>query len=130
MNLQAIHGNLAGRRVLVIEDESMVTMLLQDTLADIGCEVVGLASRFKDAMEKATSLSFDVAILDVNLNGHQTFPIAEALARRGSAFVFASGYGVASLPASLRLTPILQKPFQQPELERALREALAPRQDQ
>jgi response regulator RpfG family c-di-GMP phosphodiesterase len=62
-------NDLASRRVFVIEDESLVTMLIQDTLQDIGCEVAALASRFSDALEKATSLSFDVAILDVNLNG-------------------------------------------------------------
>lgn len=125
MKLDTRDNNLAGRRVLVIEDESMVSMLLQDTLADMGCEVIGVASRFNDAIEKAKSLSFDVAILDVNLNGAHTFPIAEMLAERGRAFVFATGYGAASLPASLHRAPVLQKPFHQRDLERALRAALA-----
>ena len=116
---------LVGRRVLVIEDEAMITILIQDTLVDIGCEVIGSASRFDDAAIKAASLSFDVAILDVNLNGKQTFAIAEALVKRGTAFVFATGYGAASLPESLQEVPILQKPFQQQDLERALRTALA-----
>jgi CheY-like chemotaxis protein len=110
--------------VLVIEDESMVTMLIQDTLADIGCEVIGLASRFDDAIEKARSLLFDVAILDVNLNGRQTFPIAEVLSERGLAFVFSTGYGAMNLPQSLQKAPILQKPFQQRDLEQALQAAL------
>jgi CheY-like chemotaxis protein len=118
-------GDLAGRRVLVVEDESMVMMLLQDMLGDIGCEVIGCASRFTDAMEKARSLTFDVAILDVNLNGERTFPIAEVLAARGVGFVFATGYGASSLPASFAKTPVLQKPFHQQELEHALRLALA-----
>lgn len=122
--MDACDNGLAGRRVLVIEDESMVSMLLQDTLADIGCEVIGIASRFADAIEKAKSLSFDVAILDVNLNGEQTIPIAEMLAERGLAFVFATGYGAASLPASLRSVPVVQKPFHQRDLERVLRAAL------
>jgi CheY-like chemotaxis protein len=94
--------NLIGQRVLVIEDESLLTMLLQENLADLGCEVIGTASRFNDAMEKAKSLSFDVAILGVNLKGDPTFPIAETLAERGLAFVFATGYGTASFPASLQ----------------------------
>ena len=118
-------GDLAGRRVLVIEDESMVMMLLQDMLGDIGCEVIGSASRFTDAMEKARSLTFDVAILDVNLNGERTFPIAEILAARGIGFVFATGYGASSLPACFAKTPVLQKPFHQQELEHAVRMALA-----
>lgn len=98
----------------------MVTMLLQDMLADIGCEVVGVASRFPDALTKAKSLSFDVAILDVNLNGQHTYPIAETLIGRGLSFVFATGYGAPSLPPSLQRAPVLQKPFQQRDLERAL----------
>jgi CheY-like chemotaxis protein len=122
--MKADEIELSGRRVLVIEDEWIVTLLIQETLADIGCEVVGTASRFDDAAEKARSLSFEVAILDVNLNGRQTIPIAEALAERGVAFVFATGYGAANLPESLRTAPILQKPFHQRDLERALRAAL------
>jgi len=120
----AVGQGLAGRRVLIVEDESMVTMLLQDTLADIGCEIAGVAFRYADALAKARSLSFDVAILDVNLNGEHTFPIADALAERALPFVFSTGYGPASLPASLQSAPILQKPFQQRDLERALRAAL------
>jgi CheY-like chemotaxis protein len=117
-------SNLAGLRALVIEDESIVAMFLQDTLADIGCEVIGIASRFDDAVEKAKSLAFDIAILDVNLNGRNTFPIADSLTERGVAFVVATGYGATNLPQSLQRVPILQKPFRQRDLERALRAAL------
>lgn len=117
-------SGLAGRRVLVIEDEAMVSMFIEDTLADIGCEVAGVASRFDEAVDKVAALAFDVAILDVNLNGRQTFPIAEALGRRGIAFLFATGYGTASLPPSFQNAPVIQKPFQQRDLERVLREAL------
>jgi CheY-like chemotaxis protein len=115
---------LSGRRVLVIEDESIVVMLIQDMLTEIGCEVVGFASRLDDALEKARSLSFDVAILDVNLDGHRTFEIAAVLAKRGLGFVFATGYGATSLPACWHQRPMLQKPFEQQDLERALRVAL------
>lgn len=117
-------SSLAGLRVLVIEDESMVVMRLEDTLAEIGCEVIGVASRFDDALEKAKSLMLDIAILDVNLNGRHTFVIADTLADRGVAFVVATGYGATSLPKSLQSVPILQKPFRQQDLERALRAAL------
>ena len=118
-------SGLAGRRVLVIEDESMVTMLLQDFLEDIGCEVAGVASRLKEAREKIDTLAFDVAILDVNLNGDQTFPLADTLLARGQPIVFATGYGATTLPPRLRALPVLQKPFQQDDLERALRAALS-----
>jgi CheY-like chemotaxis protein len=118
--------SVAGVRVLVVEDEAMVLMLLQDQLAEIGCEVVGTASRFDDAVKKAKSLTFDVAILDVNLKGQYIFPIADLLAERGVAFVFSTGYGVTSLPEPLRGAPVLQKPFTQRDLDRALRVALMP----
>jgi len=116
---------LAGRRVLVVEDESMVTMLLQDFLDDMGCEVVGVASRLKEALEKIDSLTFDVANLDVNPNGQQTLPVAQTLLTGGRAIVFATGYAATTVPPEFRAVPILQKPFQQQDLERAMRAALA-----
>jgi CheY-like chemotaxis protein len=118
------HTDLSGRRVLVVEDESRIAMLIRDTLEDMGCEVVATAARFDDAWEKATSLPFDVALLDVNLDGESSYPIAQELANRGRAFVFATGYGTSSLPESLQGAPILQKPFMRSDLERALRAAL------
>ncbi len=118
-------GDLAGRRVLVIEDESMVMMLLRDMLEDIGCVVVGSASRIAEASEKARSLEFDVAILDVNLNGEPISPVVEVLVQRGLPFVFATGYGQRGVPEPYRTTPTLQKPFQADALARAL-EAAAP----
>ena len=124
MNLPATATDLVGLRVLVIEDESMVAMLIQDTLAEIGCEVIGIASRFNEAVEKAKSLAFDIAILDINLNGRHTFTIADLLAERGVAFTVATGYGATGLPASLQRVPILEKPFRKRDLERALRAAL------
>jgi len=118
--------DLKGLRVLIIEDESMVAMLMEDMLHDIGCTVVGMVARFDDALKQATTgPAFDVALLDVNLNGKQTFPIAEVLAARGARFIFATGYGEAILPQSLQGGPILQKPFEQEALERALQGAVA-----
>jgi CheY-like chemotaxis protein len=99
-------------------------MLIQDMLTDIGCEIAGLASRFNAAIEKAKSLRFDVAILDINLNGDRTFPIADALVKRGLPFIFATGYGAGGLPTPLQETPVLHKPFERRDLERALRSAL------
>ncbi|WP_339032585.1 response regulator [Bradyrhizobium symbiodeficiens] len=117
--------DLAGQRVFVVEDESLVMMLLEDSLVDAGCEIAGMASRVDDALEKAAALSYDVAVLDVNLNGRQTFEVARCIAERGIPYVFATGYGPASLLADFRHVPILQKPFQQQDLETALRQALA-----
>lgn len=116
--------DLMGRRILVIEDESMVSMLIEDALVDMGCVVVALASRLNDGLAKAQTLAFDAAILDVNLAGERSFGIAEALRLRKLPFVFATGYGLSSIPEPLRSAPVLQKPFSPVELERALLAAL------
>jgi CheY-like chemotaxis protein len=119
--------DLAGLRVLLVEDESLIVMLIEDALDDLGCEVAAVASRFDDAVAKAQALDFDMAILDVNLNGMRTFPIAEIIRSRGIALVFATGYGAMSIPEEFQAVPVLQKPFAMPELERALHTALAKR---
>jgi CheY-like chemotaxis protein len=124
MSVQNGSASLAGLRVLIVEDESLVAMLLEDLLGDFGCEIAGYASRLRDAVEKAKTLSFDIAVLDVNLAGEHTFPVADILLRRGVPFVFVTGYGTMSLPESFQRAPLLQKPFQQHNLERALRDAL------
>src|SRR5262249_44481727 len=98
--------------------------LLQEFLADIGCEVAGVASRLKEAFEQIDTVTFDVAILDVNLNGEQTLPVAEALLASGRPIVFATGYAATTVPPTFAAVPVLQKPFQQQDLERALRAAL------
>ena len=123
-NMEASSPALMGRRILVVEDESMVSMLIEDALVDMGCVVVALASRFEDGLAKARTLAFDAAVLDVNLAGERSFGIADALRQRKLPFVFATGYGTGSIPESLRSAPILQKPFSPGELERALLRAL------
>ncbi|MBV9563093.1 MAG: response regulator [Bradyrhizobium sp.] len=116
--------SLAGRRVLIVEDEFLVAALIEDILLDNGCEVVAMVSRLDQALEKAQSLSIDVAIVDVNLNGEHSIPVAETLARRGVPFVLATGYGASGLPKSFPRAPVLPKPFQQKDLERAIHRAL------
>jgi DNA-binding response OmpR family regulator len=116
--------DLTGRRVLVVEDESRIAMLVHDFLEEMGCEVVGMASRLEDGFQKATSLSFDIAVLDINLNGQCSYPIARALLARGRAFVFATAYESSQLPAALHDTPLVRKPFVFGELQATLRAAL------
>jgi len=123
--MQDASEELVGRRVLVIEDESMVVMLIESLLSEIGCEVVGTASSFNEALQKVKSVAFDVAILDVDLNGQPTVPIAEEFARSGVRFVFATGGALTALPDALRKVPLLQKPFQREGLVRVLRTALS-----
>lgn len=119
--------SLNGVRVLVVEDEMMVSMLLQDMLSDIGCTAVGPATKVQLALKLVEDAGFDVAILDVNLNGDETYPIAEALTARAIPFVFASGYRPGRLRQQYRSIPTLAKPFRQRELEQILAAALTRR---
>jgi CheY-like chemotaxis protein len=116
---------LAGIRVLVVEDEVAISLLLEDMLLEMGCEVVGPAGRLSAAAELAAREQLDVAVLDVNLAGQPIYPVAEALAARGVPFVFSTGYGSAGIDEPYRDRPVLQKPFAQNELERIIRSALA-----
>lgn len=117
--------SLSGLRVLVVEDEMMVAMLLEDMLSDLGCSLVGPATQVEPALRLVEDGGFDAAILDVNLNGDETYPIAEALAARAIPFVFSSGYNAGRLREEYRHIPSLQKPFQQQDLERTLGAALS-----
>ena len=111
----------AGRRVLVVEDESLVAMLLETILEDMGCVPVGPASTVDEGLQMVTDGDqIDAALLDVNVAGRQVFPIAEALKARGVPFVFSTGYGEGGLPDEWRGLPTLQKPF----TEAAVRDAL------
>ncbi|HEX2216475.1 MAG TPA: response regulator [Xanthobacteraceae bacterium] len=108
------------RRVLVVEDEILIGMLLEDMLGDLGYEVAATASRVDEAVKLAHEVSVDAAILDVNLNGQDVYPVAEVLAARGIPFVFATGYGERGLPQAYHERPTLPKPFQQETLGRKL----------
>ncbi len=110
----------AGRRILIVEDEMLIGMLLQDMLADLGHEVVAVVPRVNEALLAVQSERFDVAILDVHLNGQPVFPVADALIAKRIPFVFATGYGERGLPELYRSRPVLQKPFSNDDLERTL----------
>ena len=115
-------AQLRGLRVLVVEDEMMVSMLIEDMLGDLGCIVVGPASRLDEAMELAAAGGIDCAVLDVNLGGQPIFPLADVLRERGWPFAFATGYGDAGLRDVDKGTPVLQKPFREGDLARVLGE--------
>ncbi len=113
-------SNLAGLRVLVVEDEMMVSMLIEDMLEDLGCKVVGPASRLDEAMALAAEAELDCAVLDVNLGGQSIFPLADFLRAKGAPFAFATGYGDAGLREADKGSPVLQKPFREADLARVL----------
>jgi CheY-like chemotaxis protein len=117
---------LQGRRVLVVEDELMIAMLVEDMLADLGCSVVGPAHELASALELAKGGGIDAALLDVNLAGQPVFPVADALRARGVPSIFSTGYGEAGLRDVDAGAPVLQKPFRAGDLARALTAALSP----
>jgi CheY-like chemotaxis protein len=111
-------------RVFVVEDEFAVLLLMEDMLSTLGCVVVAAASRMSEAIEQASKLEFDAAVLDVNVGGHAVFPVAEILAARRVPIVFSTGYGVSGIEARWRDRPILQKPFYERDLGDALARAM------
>ncbi len=111
-------------RVLIVEDEGTVGMLFEDMLTELGYEVAALAARLADGLRKAETGVFDFAILDVNLDGRSSFPIAEVLMKRGIPFLFVTGYGARGLDPIFAGHPVLAKPFLQTELAAALSKLL------
>jgi len=109
-----------GRRVLVVEDEVIVGMLLEDMLGELGCEVVAISTHLEEALQLARTLDIDFALLDINLDGQQSFPVADVLRERGVPFLFATGYGAKILKPPYVGTPTLQKPFQIADLARMI----------
>jgi CheY-like chemotaxis protein len=96
----ASHERVAtdGQRVLIVEDELIVAMLVEDWVADLGYEVAGVVGRLDDALASLRTCNFDLAILDVHLNGKLVFPFADALEAKGVPFLFATAYGKAGVP--------------------------------
>jgi CheY-like chemotaxis protein len=117
--------DLRGRRVLVVEDEMMIAMLVEDMLADLGCAVIGPAHGLATALDLAHAThELDVALLDVNLSGQPVFPVADALRARRIPIIFCTGYGDAGLRDSDRGAPVLQKPYRAKDLADTLTAAL------
>jgi DNA-binding response OmpR family regulator len=112
-------------RVLIAEDESLVSMLIEDMLLDFGTEVVGPVARVNDALRLARETDLDLAILDINLAGEATYPVADVLGARGIPFVFATGYKVDDIPDRFDGSLRLSKPFAFDTFENTLRAALA-----
>ena len=107
-------------RVLIVEDESLLLMLLEDLLPDMGYEVAGSAATVDEALASLEHLQVDLALVDVNLGGTESFPVADALAARGIPFLFTTGYGALGLPERYAQASVLQKPFRRQDLDAAL----------
>jgi len=110
--------------VLVVEDEVMIRMMVTDMLVDLGHSIAAEAGEIDEALRLAESADFDLAILDVNVNGRTIEPVARAVERRKVPLLFSTGYSVDALPESFRGHPSLQKPFRIDTLQSAIDEAL------
>lgn len=117
---QETHLQLAAPRVLVVEDEMTVAMLIEDMVMELEYEIAGVVPRLEDAMALLDSNTFDIAMLDVHLNGKTVFPFAAELEARDIPFLFATAYGPRGIPAEFQGHLVLQKPFGPVELRRAL----------
>jgi CheY-like chemotaxis protein len=125
-SLETSHSEkLVGLRVLIVEDEPLVAILLQDILDEFGCEIAGPAYSLEEAVAAArTEERINLAILDVNLRGAPVYPVAEVLVERGIRFVFASGYGTEGVDEKWRDRLSLPKPFTAQDVARVLVAAL------
>ncbi len=109
-----------GGSVFLVEDETMIRMMVAEMLEDLGYKVAGEAGDVDDALRLIETVDFDIALLDVNVNGKVITPVAHAIAARNRPFVFATGYGTQGMPEEFRDRPALQKPFQMETLARLL----------
>src|SRR5450631_451829 len=102
---------LSGLRILVVEDEMLIVMMIEDMLEDLGCESVTTAATVDQAVSLIEGQVFDAAMLDVNLQGHNSRPVADALAARGVPFFFSTGNGGHHTMDEYDDRPVLRKPF-------------------
>jgi DNA-binding response OmpR family regulator len=115
----------SARRVLIVEDEMLIALMLQDMLEDAGMIIEGVAGTLTGGLDLARTANAQLAILDVNLSGHEAYPIADVLRGRGIPFLFATGYGAENLRADYATVPQVIKPYQQDLLHSAIEAALA-----
>lgn len=116
--------SLDGLRVLVVEDEFTVLLMVEHMLVELGCTLAGSASRLREATRMARELELDAAVLDVNINGQSISPVVGTLVDRGIPVVFSTGYGRGGIDPQWRTLPVLQKPYGTEDLRAALQRAL------
>jgi CheY-like chemotaxis protein len=105
-----------GGSVFLVEDEAMIRMMVADMLEELGYSIAAETGEIEQALKLARTAKFDIAILDVNVNGKLISPVAEMIEARNRPFIFATGYGTQGLPPEYRDRPVLQKPFQMENL--------------
>jgi len=117
---------VAGKRILLVEDEALIAILLEDMVAALGATVVGVEAQLDAAIARAETEDLDGAILDVNLGGQRSYGVADALRLRGIPYVFATGYGEFGVDQSHRDAPVLVKPYSDADVAQALETLFAP----
>ena len=110
--------SISGNRVMIVEDEALVAMVVTESLTTLGCSVVGPFSRCSDAIASIEADEIDAAILDVNLDGEMVYPLADLLTQRGVPFIFVTGYGAESIDERFTHVPVIQKPVERHVLQR------------
>ena len=115
-------SELNGKQVLIVEDEMLLALDLEDILAAAGCKVVGPAMRLETALSLAADAAIDLAVLDINLHGARSYPVADILMDRGIPFLFASGYGHAEDVTRYGDIMTLSKPYSPDQIQDALRQ--------
>ncbi|MFP5077993.1 response regulator [Rhizobium sp. YIM 134829] len=110
----------------MVEDEMLIAMTLEDALIDLGLEVIGIAMHLDEALTLASTERIDVAVLDINLDGRRSYPVADKLQARGIPFIFASGYGHTEDNTTFPAAPTLSKPYKTNDLAEALARVLTP----
>ncbi|MDT9601071.1 response regulator [Sphingosinicella rhizophila] len=118
-------GLLAGRRILVVEDEMLVLMNIEMALEDLGCSAICAAASVAEALSLLAKQGFDAAVVDVNLNGEKSYPIADALSRLGIPFAFSTGYGDLGDRVDLNDRPMLRKPYLRSDLVAVFKQLMA-----
>jgi DNA-binding NtrC family response regulator len=116
---------LSGHTVLVVEDEMLVMMMIEDMLADLGCEAITTAATVDQALHHIDTMTLDVAMLDMNLGGSSSERVADALASHQVPFIYSTGNTGREATEGHRDRPVLRKPFKAETLEELLRGALA-----
>jgi CheY-like chemotaxis protein len=111
---------LEGLRVLLVEDEFFVAVHLEETLGSFGCATIGPYTTLELATQASRRERLDLAVLDINLNGRTSYPLADELGARGVPYLFLTGYAGADLPEGYRGVPRLQKPVDCAELRRTI----------
>ncbi|MDB5601319.1 MAG: two-component response regulator [Xanthobacteraceae bacterium] len=120
------NGVASVRRLLLVEDEALVGMMMRDALDDIGFDVTGPVGSLADARIAAVADGIDGAVLDINLAGEMVFPVADLLRDRGVPFIFVTGYDPESIDPKFAGIPVLQKPVSRDALERVLHDNVGP----